>query len=183
MIATELKTGTVYKENGAPMLVVKYEHKKTARSGATIKVKLKNLIDGSVLTKSYIGTAKVENADVIRKSVQYLYKDSDFVFMDPESYDQFTISPDVIGESEKFLKEGEKVQVLYFEDKPVSVDLPLTSVFEIKYTEPGYKGNTATNVLKDAELENGTIVKVPIFIKIGDKIKVNTRTGTYVSKA
>ena len=119
----------------------------------------------------------------MRYNAQYLYKEKDFVFMDPDTYEQVSISQDVIGEPAKFLIEGTSVQVLYFEDRPVSVDLPITMVFEITYTEPGFRGNTVSTVYKDATLANGAIVKVPTFAKIGDKIKVDTRSGEYVSKA
>jgi elongation factor P len=103
--------------------------------------------------------------------------------MDPETYEQIPMSADVVGESSKFLKEGEKVQVMYFEDSPVSIQLPNSMIFEITYTEPGFKGNTVSNAYKDATIENGTVVKVPPFIKIGDKVKINTETEEYVSKA
>ena len=183
MLATELKTGIIFKENNAPNMVMKYTHTKTARGGATVKVKAKNLITGQVLEKSYLATAKVENADVKRKNAQYLYQDKDYIFMDPTTYEQGSITEKTIGNAQKFLMEGESVQVLYFEDKPVSVELPITMNFKVEYTEPGHKGNTVSNVQKDATLENGAKVKVPTFIKIGDCIKINTREGNYVSKA
>lgn len=183
MIATELKTGTVFKEDNSPFLVLKYEHLKSARSGATVKVKARNLITGQVLLKSYLGNDKVYDADVSRRNAQYLYKDGGFVFMDPNSYDQFSISEDLVGDNADFLQEGETVQVLYFENTPISIDLPKTVTFEISYTEPGFKGNTVSNAPKEATLSNGTVIKVPPFIKIGDKIKINTETRSYVSKA
>lgn len=184
LLATDLKTGRIFKEGGYPYLVVKYEHTKTARAGATVKVRAKNLVTGSVIEKGYLGSAKVEEADIIRKNAQYLYKDNTgYVFMDPGTYEQLSISPDIIGDSARFLVEGENVIVMYFEGRPVSVDLPITMVFEVKYTEPGYKGNTVSNVLKEATLDNGAKAKVPTFIKIGDKVKIDTRTGEYVSKA
>lgn len=184
MLATDLKTSVIYKEDGAPYIVIRYEHVKSARSGATVKVKVRNLLTDQVLLKSYVGTARVEDADVRRQNVQYLYNDgASFVFMDPETYEQIPMSADVVGESSKFLKEGEKVQVMYFEDSPVSIQLPNSMIFEITYTEPGFKGNTVSNAYKDATIENGTVVKVPPFIKIGDKVKINTETEEYVSKA
>jgi len=184
MLASDLKTGRIYQEKGQPFQVVKYEHIKVARGGATVKIKAKNLITGSVLGKSYLSTAKVEDASVTRGNAQYLYQSgTGYVFMNPKSFDQLTISSKVIGDASKFLKEGENVQVMYFEGKPVTVDLPKTMVFEVKYTEPGHKGNTVTNTFKDATLENETVVKVPTFIKIGDKVKINTASGEYVSKA
>ena len=183
MLATELKTGRIFKDNKQPFLVVRYEHIKSARGGANVKVKAKNLLTGAVLEKSYLASARVGDADIIRKNAQYLYKDTGYVFMDPDTYEQFTIGEDILGEGARFLVEGENVIVMYFEGRPVSVDLPVSSVFEINYTEPGFKGNTVSNVLKEATLNNGTVVRVPTFIKIGDKVKIDTRTGEYISKA
>lgn len=184
MLATDLKTGVIYKESGAPFVVLKYEHIKSARSGATVKVKVRNLLTSQVLLKSYVGTAKVEDADVRKQNVSYLYNDGfNYVFMDPDTYEQIPMVADTVGDSAKFLKEGEKVQVMYFEDSPVSIQLPASMIFTISYTEPGFKGNTVSNAYKDATLENGTIIKVPPFLKIGDTIKVNTETEEYVSKA
>ncbi len=184
MIATDLKTGTIFKENGAPFVVLKYEHIKSARGGANVKVKARNLLTDQVLEKSYLATAKTEDADIRRQNAQYLYKEGNkFMFMDPDTYEQISISDDTIGEQSQFLKEGEKVQVMYFEDRPVSVELPITMIFTIKYTEPGFKGNTVTNVYKDAVLDNDAKVKVPTFAKIGDSIKIDTRSGEYISKA
>lgn len=184
MIATDLKTGSIFKENGFPFVVLKYEHIKSARGGASVKARSRNLITGQVLDKSYLGSARVEEADVRRGNAQYLYKETDtYMFMEPTTFEQIAIKEEVIGDSVRFLKEGEKVQVMYFEDCPVSVELPITLTFEIKYTEPGFKGNTVSNVYKDATLDNDAVVKVPTFIKIGDKVKIDTRNGDYISKA
>ncbi|HLB52002.1 elongation factor P [candidate division WWE3 bacterium RIFCSPHIGHO2_12_FULL_38_15] len=183
MLVTDLKNGTIFKENDFPFTVVKYEHVKTARGGATVRVKARNLITSQVLEKSWGSNERVEDADVMRKNAQYLYKDSGYVFMDPETFEQFSINADLMGESVKFLKEGEKVIVQYFEGNPISVDLPISLIFEVTYTEPGFKGNTVSNVLKEATLDNGTVIKVPTFIKIGDKVKIDSRTGGYLAKA
>lgn len=183
MLASSLKTGTIFKEDKHPWLVVKYKHTKTARGGATVKVKARDLLTSQVIEKRYQATSKVEDADVIRKNAQYLYKDNNFHFMDPTTFEQFEITKDIVGGSAKFLQEGETVQMMYFEGNPVSVDLPTTMVFEVAQTDPGFKGNTVSNVYKDATLTNGAIVKVPSFIKNGDKVKINTTTGEYTSKA
>lgn len=183
MLATSLKTGTIFKEDNQPWSVDKYEHTKTGRGGATVKVIARNLITNQVLEKRYKSTSKVEDADVIRKNAQYLYKDNLYYFMDPDSFEQFGLQKEVIGEKTKFLQEAELVQLLYFEGTPVSLDLPKTMIFEIAQTPPGFKGNTVSNVYKDATLTNGTVVKVPSFAKNGDKIKINTSSGEYVSKA
>jgi len=184
VIASDLKTGKVFKENGAPFLVVRYEHVKSARGGAAVKAVAKNLITGAVLEKGYKAGDSVEEADVYRKNAQYLYKDAGgFNFMDPGSFEQFRVDEATLGDQSKYLKEGDTVQVVYFEDKPISVELPNSLVFEVSYTEPGFKGNTVSNAYKDAQLENSINARVPMFIKIGDKIKVDTRTGEYLSKA
>ena len=183
MLATSLKTGTIFKEGNAPWLVDKYEHTKTGRGGATVKVMARILITDQVLEKRYKSTAKVEDADTVRKNAQYLYQDNGYYFMDPVTFDQFRVKKEVIGEKIRFLQEGETVQLLFFEGNPVSLALPKTMIFEISETPPGFKGNTVSNVFKDATLTNGAVVKVPSFAKSGDKIKINTDSGDYVSKA
>lgn len=181
---TELRNGTVFKENSDPYLVLRYELIKLARQGAYIKVKAKNLLTGAVIERSWHSNLTVEEADVYRRNAQFLYKDgSGYVFMDPKTYDQQTIPEDLIGDSAKFLKEGETVQVLFYEDRPIAVELPLNIVSEVTYTEPGFKGNTVTNSYKPATIETGAQVKVPMFINIGDKIRVDTRSGEYVERA
>jgi len=183
MLATDLKTGAIFKMNGQPYIVMKYEHIKVGRGSANVKIRVKNIITGQVMDKGCTSTEKFEDTDVSRKNAQYLFKENGYVFMDPDTYDQFTISEDMMGDSARFLLDGQTVQVQYFEGKPISVDLPVSMVFEVTYTEPGFKGNTVSNVLKDATINTGATVKVPTFIKIGDKIKVDTRDGSYSSKA
>ncbi|MEK7595740.1 MAG: elongation factor P [Patescibacteria group bacterium] len=181
---TDLKNGTVFKEDKAPYLVLRYELIKLARQGAYIKVKAKNLLSGAVIERSWHSNLAVEEADISKKNAQYLYKDgNNFVFMDPKNYEQEYIAEGLIGDSAKFLKEGDTLQVLYYEDKPIAVELPLNSIFEVTYTEPGYKGDTASNTLKPATIESGAQIKVPLFINIGDKIKVDTRTGEYIERS
>jgi elongation factor P len=181
--ASELKTGVVFKDGNTPYKVEKYEHSKTARSGATIRLRVRSLLDGSVAEKVYSSVDMVQEADIFRKTLQYLYKDSFYVFMDPVTYEQQELSDEVVGDNKFYLKDGEKYIVMYFEENPVSVEVPNSMIFEVEYTEPGFKGNTVTNTLKDAKLVNGMDIKVPTFIKIGDKIKIDTRTGEYMSRA
>ena len=183
MLATDLKTGTIFKMNNQPYIVTKYEHIKVGRGSANVKVRIKNIVTGQVMDKGCVSTEKFEDAEVFRKNAQYLFKENGFVFMDPDTYEQFTISEELLGDSARFLLDGQTVQVQYFEGKPISVDLPISMVFEVTYTEPGFKGNTVSNVLKEATINTGAVVKVPTFIKIGDKIKVDTRDGSYSSKA
>ena len=183
MLATELKTGIIFKMNDYPYIVLKYEHIKVGRGSASVKLRVKNIITGQVMDKGCVSTERFEDAEVFRKNAQYLYKDKNYVFMDPDTYEQFNIPAELLGESAKFLLEGQSVQVQYFEGKPILVDLPISMVFEVVYTEPGFKGNTVNNVLKDAKISTGAVVKVPTFVKIGDKIKIDTRDGSYSSKA
>lgn len=184
MMASDLKTGTIFKDGNTPYVVLKYTHTKVARGGATVKVKAKDLFSGSVLEKGYNASEKVEEADVMRKNAQYIYEDAGgFVFMDPDSYEQFKLTEESVGDNARFLAEGGTVSVMYYEGNPVSIELPNTMVFEVTYTEPGHKGNTVSTVYKDATLDNGSVVKVPSFIKIGDKVKIDTRSGDYSSKA
>jgi elongation factor P len=181
--AGDLKTGVVYKDNNTPYKVEKYEHTKTARGGATIRVRVRNLLDGSLSEKSYAASDSFKEADIYKKSLQYLYHDSFYVFMDPTTYEQVELSEDVVSDNKYFLKENDNFVIMYFEDNPVSIEVPITMNFEVTYTEPGFKGNTVTNTFKDATLSNGLNVKVPTFIKIGDIIKIDTRTAEYISRA
>ena len=184
MLAVDLKTGVIFKENNTPFQVMKYEHVKSARGGAVVKVRAKNLLNSSVMEKGYNAGASIEGADIVRKNAQYLYKSGEkHVFMDTGTFEQFESSESLLGDSSRFLSEGITVQVLYFEDRPISIDLPIMMDFEVTYTEPGYKGNTVSNVYKEATLSNNAVVKVPAFVRIGDRIKVDTRTGEYSSKS
>ena len=183
MIATGLKTGTIYKENNQPWQVEKYSHIRTARSGVSVKVRVRNLITGEFRQKSYLGNTKVEDAFVERKNAQYLYQAEGYIFMDPETYDQFSISGKILREKAKYLKDGVVAKVLYFEGNPVAIEIPNNLIYEITYTEPGFKGNTVNNFYKDAKTDGGFTVKIPSFIKNGDRVKVDTRTGEYISKA
>lgn len=183
MLATGLKTGTIFKQDNHPFVVEKYEHTNTARSGATVKVRARNLITNQISAMNFKGATKVEDAYVLRRRVQYLYKDVDYIFMDPDTFEQFSMTREQVGSSGSYLKEGELVQVLFFENIPVVIELPNVVVFSIIETAPGHKGNTVSSVTKDATISTGAVIKVPPFIKVGDSIKINTKTETYVSKA
>jgi elongation factor P len=180
---TELRAGTTYVEDGQYYIVIAYEHIKMGRGSANIKVKVRNIKTGATVEKSYINGAKVQPAAVLKKEMQYLYKDdANVYFMDPQTYEQVAISFNLVPE-QMFLKEGESFSVSFLEGKPLAVLLPPKMIFKVVETAPGAKGNSATNVFKDATLENGIKTKVPLFINIGDAIKVDTRTGAYSEKA
>jgi elongation factor P len=180
---TELRAGTTYQEDGQFFTVISYEHIKMGRGSANIKVKVRNIKSGSIIDKSYINGARIVDVQVVKKDMQYLYKDDEFVyFMDPKIFEQVSISlklvPDYL-----YLKEGEIFTVSFLEGEPLSVLLPSKMVFKVIETAPGAKGNSATNVFKDAVLENGLKTKVPLFINIGELIRVDTRSGEYREKA
>lgn len=177
---TDLKKGVVCQIDGKPYRVIEYAQKVMGRGGSIVNVKLKNLIDGSVVPKTFKGQDKIESAEVTNKTVQYLYTDGNvFFFMDPESFEQFELSPDTVDAAKEYLKEGDSVTLQFFGDRIINVELPKNIFLAITYTEDVVKGDTTSSVLKDATLETGLTVKVPAFIKTGDIISVDTTTGEY----
>lgn len=181
---TDLRAGTIFEENGNLLQVLSYEHIKMGRGSANIKVKVKNIRSGSTTDKSFINGAKVNNVIVSKRDLQFLYKDGESAyFMNPSTFEQITILLKVIGSEASYLKEGESYNLSFLGDEALSINLPPKMVFTVLETAPGVKGNSATNVFKDAVLENGQTVKVPLFMKNGDKVRVDTRTGLYSEKA
>lgn len=177
---TELKKGVVVQIDGKPFRVIEYNQKVMGRGGSIVNVRLKNLVDGSVVPKTFKGQERVESADVTYRSVQYLYKDNDsFYFMDPESFEQFQLDTDVVDSNAGYLKEGDMLNLQFFDATVINVELPKNVYLEVTYTEDVVKGDTTSSVLKDATLETGLTVKVPAFIKIGDIISVDTVSGEY----
>jgi elongation factor P len=177
---TDLKKGTVCQIDGKPYRVVEYGQKVMGRGGSIVNVKLKNLIDGSVIPKTFKGQDKIEPAEVNNKTVQYLYRDDEtFYFMDPESFEQFELNADIVDAAAGYLKEGNELSLQFFDGKVINVELPKNLYLEVTYAEDVVKGDTTSSVLKDATLETGITVKVPAFIKVGDVISVDTATGEY----
>ena len=184
---TELRNGTFFKEGNNILQVLTYEHVKMGRGSGTIKVKVKNLRTGSVLEKSFITGARIEEADVEKKKAQFLYRDNDspageFNFMDPQSFEQFSVSSEVIGDQAKYLKDGLEVILIVSGDEALGLELPMSLVYTITETGPGERGNTVSNVFKEATLDNGLVVKVPMFMKTGESVKVDTRSGEYIER-
>ncbi len=177
---TDLKKGTVCQIDGKPYRVTEYSQKVMGRGGSIVNVKLKNLIDGSVIPKTFKGQDKIERAEVTNKTVQYLYSDgADFHFMDPQSFEQFQLGADIVDSAASYLKEGDELNLQFFGDKVINVELPKNLFLEVTYAEDVVKGDTTSSVLKDATVETGLTVKVPAFIKVGDIISVDTTTGEY----
>lgn len=177
---TDLKKGQVFQLNGTPYRVVEYAQKVMGRGGSIVNVRIKSLIDGKVLEKTFKGNESIEPADISLQSVQYLYDDgSNFFFMNDETFEQFEIAADLVGNGAGYLKEGDRVTLQFFDNRPINVELPKNVPLKVTYTEDVVKGDTTSNVQKDAELETGITVKVPAFIKQGDIISVDTSTGAY----
>jgi elongation factor P len=177
---TDLKKGVVIQIDGKPFKIVEYNQKVVGRGGSIVNVKIKNLIDGSVIPKTFKGQEKIESAEVSTQTVQYLYSDgSSFHFMDPDTFEQFELSKDIVEDAVGFLKEGESLNLQLFNGNVTNVELPKNVYLEVTYAESITKGDTTSSVLKDATLETGLVVKVPAFIKTGDIISVDTTTGEY----
>ena len=177
---TDLKKGVIVQLDGKPYRVVDYNQKVMGRGGSIVNVRLKNLIDGSVLPKTFKGQDKIEPAEVSTQSVQYLYSDGDtFYFMEPTSFEQFELAADLVDSAKDYLKEGDNLGLQFFDGKVINVELPKNLHLQVTYTEDVVKGDTTSSVLKDATLETGLVVKVPAFIKTGDVISVDTASGEY----
>ncbi len=177
---TNLKKGVLFQIDGVPYKVLEYNQKVMGRGGSIVNVKIKSLLDGKVLAKTYKGNDQLDPADVSNQTVQYLYNDgSTFYFMNGETFEQFEIPADVIGDQAGYLKEGDNVQAQSFDGRVINVELPKNVYLEVTYTENAVKGDTSSAIQKDAQLETGITVKVPAFIKQGDVISVSTEDGSY----
>lgn len=166
--------------DGVPYRVVEYAQKVMGRGGSIVNVKIKSLLDGKVLDKTFKGNESIESAYVTNKNVQYLYNDGTmFHFMDEDTYEQFELSADDLADQAGYMKEGDKVQAQLFEGRVINIELPKNVPLKVTYTEDVVKGDTTSSVQKDAQLETGITVKVPAFVKTGDLISVDTATGAY----
>lgn len=182
--STDLKAGVAFLSDGKPYKVIKYSLIKMGRGGATVKVAVRNLENGSVVEKSLSSNVSVDEVNTYKRSLQYLYKDAkDAYFMDQKSYEQVEVPLATLGDDIAYVKEGDTINVSFWDDKALSVELPPKVVMKVTETDPGVKGNSASNIYKSAVLENGVSTKVPLFINSGDSIRVDTRTGEYVERA
>lgn len=177
---TNLKKGVLFQMDGTPYRVVDYNQKVMGRGGSIVNVRIKSLLDGKVLEKTFKGNEQIESADVSNQSVQYLYNDgTNFFFMNGETFEQFEVPADLVGDGAGYLKEGDIVQLQFFNDVAINVELPKNVPLLVTYTEDAVKGDTSSSITKEAQLETGISVKVPAFIKQGDVISVDTSTGAY----
>jgi len=177
---TDLKKGQVFAFEGHPYRVVEYAQKVMGRGGSIVNVTIKSLLDGRQLQKTFKGNEQLDSVDLTYSNVQYLYNDgAKFYFMDNDTYDQIELNSEAIGEQAGFLKEGDTVKAMKLDGNAVSIELPKNVYLKVVYTEDVVKGDTTSNVLKDAKLETDITVKVPAFIKVGDEISVDTDTWEY----
>ena len=182
-MAGDFRNGTTFEMEGNVYRVVEFQHVKPGKGAAFVRTKLKNVISGAVLEKTFNPSDKYPGAEIEKKSMQYLYNDADiYYFMDNETYDQLPLNKEQIGECLKYLKENTIVTILSFKGKVFAVEPPMFVELEVSYTEPGFAGNTTTSSGKPAKLETGYEISVPLFINIGDVIRIDTRTGEYMER-
>ncbi len=181
--AGEFRNGKTFEMDGKVMQVVEFQHVKPGKGAAFVRTKMKNVVTGAVTETSFNPTAKFEEAFVDRKDMEYSYNDGDlYYFMDPESYELVPINKDVLGDSFKFVKENMTCKIMSYKGSVFGVEPPNFVELEVTESDPGVKGDTATNVTKPAILETGAEIKVPLFINPGDKIRIDTRTGEYLER-
>ena len=184
ILSNNLRPGAKIELEGTPYLVVEYQHHKPGKGGAMVRTKLKNMRTGALIDRTFRPDEKLPLASIEAREVQFLYQQGeDFYFMDTETYEQFQVTAKQLGESRTFLKEGMEVTILFHRGEVIGVDLPLTVELTVVETEPGFRGDTVSGGSKPAKLETGAIIHVPLFVEVGTRVRVDTRTGTYVERA
>lgn len=184
VVAGDFKNGVTFEMDGNVLQVLEFQHVKPGKGAAFVRTKLRNVITGAVVEKTFNPTDKFENAYVERKDMQYLYSDGDlYYFMDMENYEQLPIGADKLSDNFKFVKENMMCKIISYKGNVFGVEPPMFVELEVTDTEPGFKGDTATGASKPATLEIGAQIKVPLFINIGDMLRIDTRTGEYLERA
>jgi len=180
---SEIKTGKNITLGGEPYAVIFHQHSKISRAGAVLRTKLKNLRTGAILEKNFQGSDKIEEAEIGKSKAQYLYREKDdYFFMDNASYEQFSLSKSVLGNLINYLIEGTEVTILNFNGQPINIELPVKMEFRVVEAPPAIRGNTADGGTKQVTLETGIKVSTPLFVKVGDVIRINTETGEYAER-
>ena len=183
MITTnDLKNGMTLNYEGSLYEVLYFQHVKPGKGGAFVRTKLKNLNTGAIIEKTFRAGEKVEQARLETRKMQYLYKDEHYNFMDNETFEQIPISKEHVGSKEKFLLENMEVTIVFYKGSPISIELPIAIESKVVKTEPGVKGDTVSQSYKSAEIETGAKIMVPLFINEGDIIKIDTRSGEYITR-
>ena len=182
--AGDFRNGLTLEIEGTVYQIIEFQHVKPGKGAAFVRTKIKDIINGGVVEKTFRPTEKFPTARIDRKDMQYLYADGDlYNFMDPESYEQIAIGKDVVGDAMKFVKENEVCKINSYNGSVFAIEPPISVELEVTETEPGFKGDTATGATKPATVETGATVMVPLFVNQGDRIKIDTRTGEYSSRA
>ena len=182
-MAGDVRNGTTFELDGSVFKVVEFQHVKPGKGAAFVRTKLKNVITGAVLEKTFNPSEKLQGAEIEKKEMQYLYDDGElYYFMDNETYDQLPLNKEDLGDTLKYLKENMIVKILSFKGKVFAVEPPTFVELEVTYTEPGFAGNTTTTSGKPAKLETGLELKVPMFVNIGDVLRIDTRTCEYMER-
>ncbi len=182
--AGDFRNGVTIEYEGGIYVIVEFQHVKPGKGAAFVRTKIKNLKTGAVVENSFRPSEKFENAHIERSEMQYLYSDGElFHFMDNSTYEQIALNADQLGDALKFVKENETVKMLSHNGEVFGVEPPISVILEVTHTEPGLAGNTAQGATKPATVETGATINVPLFVNIGDKLKIDTRTGEYVSRA
>ncbi|MEW6387299.1 MAG: elongation factor P [Thermodesulfobacteriota bacterium] len=179
----EFRKGLKIELDGTPFVIVDFQHVKPGKGGAFVRTKLKNLLTGRVLDQTFRSGERVKRPDLLEREMQYLYRDGDsYCLMDNDTYEQIMLTAEQVGEPRLFLAENLNLKVLFFNQQPIAVELPNFVELEVAQTEPGVRGDTATGGNKPATLESGAVIQVPLFINVGDRVRVDTRTGTYMER-
>lgn len=179
----DIKNGIVLIIDGQLWQVIEFQHVKPGKGGAFVRTKLKNIVQGKTVDRTFNAGSKIETATVDRRDFQYLYQDGDgFVFMDQDDYDQLTVPATIVGDGAKFLLEQQEVQIAMYQGEPLYIEMPASVVLEITYTEPGLQGDRSNAGTKPATVETGAEIQVPLFINQGTRVKVDTRTGDYLGR-
>jgi elongation factor P len=179
----EFKKGLKVELDGVPYTIVDFQHVKPGKGGAFVRTKLKSLLTGRVLDQTFRSGEKVKKPDLMEREMQFLYREGDsFCMMDNETYEQIMLTEEQVGDARLYLTDNLDVKILFFNQQPVGVEIPLFVELEVAQTEPGLKGDTAAGGTKPATLESGVTIQVPLFINEGDRVKVDTRTGNYIER-
>jgi elongation factor P len=179
----DFRRGLKIEVDGTPYSIAEFQHVKPGKGGAFVRTKLKNLLTGRVVDKTFRAGEKVEKPDLEEKTLQYLYSEgSQYYFMENETYEQTFLTQEQLGDNKNFLQENVTVAILYYQGKPIGVELPIFVELEVTKTDPGIRGDTASGGSKPATLETGTTIQVPLFVNEGDKVKIDTRTGEYIER-
>ena len=178
----DFRRGLRIEINDEPFIIVSFQHVKPGKGGAFVRTKLKNLLNGNVVDRTFRSGEKVGKPDIEEKEMQYLYTDGDFHFMDNDTYEQTALTADLVGNAKDFLQENSIVTVLFYKGRVVNLDLPTFVTLEVTEAEPGLKGDTASSVTKPVTVETGARINVPLFINPGDHLRIDTRTGEYMER-